>query len=151
MKIAVFPGSFDPVTKGHADIIERSLPLFDELIVAIGVNNDKKYLFDLEKRIHWLKQVTSNYDNCRVEHYEGLTVDFCKKVGANYIVRGLRNPGDFEFEKAIAQMNSDLSDRIETVFLVSKPSLSHIASTIVRDIIKNGGDPKLFLPDGIVI
>jgi pantetheine-phosphate adenylyltransferase len=151
MKIAVFPGSFDPVTKGHTDIIERSLPLFDELIVAIGVNTDKKYLFDLEKRINWLKQVTSNYNNCRVEHYEGLTVDFCKKVGANYIVRGLRNPGDFEFEKAIAQMNSDLSDSIETIFLVSKPSLSHIASTIVRDIIKNGGDPKLFLPDGIVI
>ena len=151
MKIAVFPGSFDPVTKGHADIIERSLPLFDELIVAIGVNTDKKYLFDLEKRINWLKQVTDKFENCRVEHYEGLTVDFCKKVGANYIVRGLRNPGDFEFEKAIAQMNSDLSDSIETVFLVSKPSLSHIASTIVRDIIKNGGDPKLFLPDGIVI
>jgi len=148
-RIAVFPGSFDPVTKGHLDIIERAIPLFDELIIAIGVNTDKKYLFSLEKRIEWLNQLAKNFSNCSVMHYTGLTVDFCNKVNANYIIRGLRNPGDFEFEKAIAQMNHDLNGGIETVFLVSRPALTHVASTLVRDIIINGGNPTQFLPDGI--
>ena len=150
-KIAVFPGSFDPITKGHLDIIERAALLFDELIVGIGVNGDKKNLFPLAQRIAWIEQVTAKFNNVRVADYQGLTVDFCTSLGANYIVRGLRNAGDFEFEKAIAQMTAELVMDIETVFLVSRPSMSHIASTLVRDIIKNGGNPSIFLPEGINI
>jgi len=148
-KIAVFPGSFDPITKGHLDIIKRAVPLFDEIIIGIGVNSDKKTLFTISQRKVWIEQVISQFNTIRVADYQGLTVDFCKSVEANYIIRGLRNSSDFEFEKSIAQMNADLADNIETIFLVARPELSHIASTLVRDIIRNGGDTKAFLPDGI--
>ncbi len=149
-KIAVFPGSFDPITKGHLDIIERAIPLFDELIIGVGVNAEKNSLFPLDQRIKWIEQALYSFKNVKVESYTGLTVDFCKSMGADYIARGLRNANDFEFERAIAQMNRDLSGGIETVFLVASPSLSHIASSLVRDIIRNGGNAGGFLPEGIV-
>jgi pantetheine-phosphate adenylyltransferase len=150
-KIAVFPGSFDPITKGHLDIIERAVPIFDELIIGIGINTEKKNLFPLAQRKAWIEQVTSNFNNVKVADYQGLTVDFCKSVDAKYIIRGLRNAGDFEFERSIAQMNADLANNIETIFMVARPELSHIASTLVRDVIRNGGDVKAFLPKGIMV
>ncbi len=149
--IAVFPGSFDPITKGHLDIIERAVPLFDEIVIAIGVNSDKKTLYTLSQRKAWIEQVTARFNTVKVADYQGLTVDFCNSIGAKYIVRGLRNTSDFEFEKSIAQMNADLQSGMETIFLVSSPSLSHIASTLVRDVIRNGGNAKAFLPEGIVL
>jgi pantetheine-phosphate adenylyltransferase len=150
-KIAVFPGSFDPITKGHLDIIKRAAPLFDELIIGIGVNSEKKTLFPLTQRKAWIEQVTSQFNNVKVADYQGLTVDLCKSANANYMIRGLRNAGDFEFEKSIAQMNADLADNIETIFMVARPELSHIASSIVREIIRNGGNVKAFLPEEIDI
>ncbi len=148
-KIAVFPGSFDPITKGHESIIKRALPLFDELIVAIGVNSTKTNYFSLEKRADWIKKVFKNEPKVRVEDYSGLTIDFCKKVNANYILRGLRTSADFEFERGIAQMNSAMNNTIETIFILTTPELSAINSTIVRDILKHGGDASQFVPEGI--
>ena len=148
-KIAVFPGSFDPVTKGHESIIKRALPLFDEIIVAIDVNSEKKYLFPLEQRKKWLEQIFSHEAIIRVETYEGLTVNFCKKINAGFILRGLRTSADFEFERAIAQMNKAMAGSIETIFIMGNPELSAINSTIVRDIIRNGGDASQFLPEGL--
>jgi pantetheine-phosphate adenylyltransferase len=148
-KIAVFPGSFDPVTIGHESIIRRSLPLFDELIVAIGVNSNKNYFFPLEKRLRWIEQVFANEPKIKVTSFSGLTVDYCKNNNAAYILRGIRTAADFEFEKAIAQMNKAMAPEIETVFILPVAELSAINSTIIRDIVRNGGDASAFVPAGI--
>lgn len=148
-RIAIFPGSFDPITKGHVNILQRALPLFDEIIIAIGKNSSKQSFFTLEQRENWLKQVFANEAKVRVETYTGLTIDFCKKMNAKFILRGLRTSADFEFEKAIAQNNNMMAPEIETVFILPIPELSAINSTIVRDIIRNGGDASPFVPKGI--
>jgi len=145
-KIAVFPGSFSPFTIGHQSIIDRGLDLFDKIIIAIGINAEKNQYFSIEERIQWIKDVYCKNPKIEVQFYEGLTVDFCKKENANYILRGLRDSHDFKFEKGIAQMNKDLNPNIETVFLITPPEISHISSTIIRDIIKNGGNVSEFLP-----
>lgn len=150
-RVAVFPGSFDPITIGHVDIVERALPLFDHIVVAIGYNSQKKYLFDLEKRLSWLNEVFKKYDNITIDSYEGLTIQFCEKVGAEFIVRGVRNTTDFGFERTIAQLNSAVSkSQIETVFFMATPEHSHISSTIVREIIRNNGDYSQFVPEVIL-
>lgn len=146
MKIGVFPGSFNPITLGHLDIIERALPLFDEVIIAIGINPNKTYAKSLEERIGFLDKVFKNEPKVRIDHYEKLTVDYCKKVGAKYLIRGLRNSIDFNFEQPIAQMNYLIGDGIETIFLVSQPQLTHISSSLVREIENGGGDVSSFLP-----
>jgi len=148
MKRAIFPGSFDPLTLGHYDIIMRGITVFDELIIAIGKNADKKYMFTLEERMRFIAEAFKDQKQIKVLTYEGLTVDFCKKVDADYILRGLRNPGDFEFEKAIAHTNRKLSD-IETVFLLTSSGKSYISSSIVRDVIRNGGDYTGLVPDSV--
>ena len=148
-KIAVFPGSFDPITKGHEDLIKRTLPLFDKVIVAIGVNADKKYMFSLEDRKEWIRQTFAFADNLEVDNYKGLTINYCRSVNANYIIRGLRNAEDFQFETGIAQMNRALAAEIETVFLVTSPEYAPYSSTIVRDIFRNGGDVSKFIPNAI--
>lgn len=147
-KIAVFPGSFDPITLGHFDIIKRSIPLFDKIIVAIGVNADKKYMFSLEDRQRFIEEEFRDSATVSVMSYEGLTIDLCKKVGADFILRGLRNPADFEFEKAIAHTNRELST-IETVFLLTAADTSFISSSIVRDVIRNGGDYTVLVPKSV--
>lgn len=147
--IAVFPGSFDPITIGHVDLVKRAMPIFDEIIVAVGVNTNKKYLFSLEQRIQWLEEVFSSMPNIKVDNFENLTADYCQKIGANFLVRGLRQASDFDYEKTISQLNFFLGEGLETVFLISKPELSHISSTIVREIIKGGGDASAFIPDEI--
>ncbi len=143
---AVFPGSFDPITKGHESIVKRAIDLFDEIVIAIGINSTKEYYFPIEKRIEWLNKVFANEPKVRIEKYEGLTIDFCKKINAQYILRGLRTSADFEFERGIAQMNKAMMHEIETVFFLTTPELSAINSTIVRDILKNGGDASQFVP-----
>jgi pantetheine-phosphate adenylyltransferase len=148
-KIAVFPGSFDPITKGHESIIRRALPLFDELVVAIGVNSTKTTYFTLEKRVAWIKKVFKDEPKIKVADYSSLTIDFCRKIKAKYIVRGLRISADFEFERGIAQMNRAMEPGIETIFIITTPELSAINSTIIRDILKNGGDASQFVPAGI--
>lgn len=150
-RIAVFPGSFDPVTKGHESIIRRSLGLFDKLIVAVGENSQKQSYFTLEKRIAWLHELFGEEKNVEITHYSGLTVDFCRKTGAQYILRGLRTSADFEFERGIGQMNRLMLPGIETVFLLCEPEYASLSSSIVRDILRNGGDAGMFIPDGIVI
>lgn len=149
-KIAVFPGSFDPITKGHESIVRRALPLFDILYIAIGVNEDKKAsYFSIDKRLKWIKQVFANEPKIEVVTYTGLTVDFCKSVNAAFILRGLRTSADFEYERAIAQTNRFLNNGIETVFLLTTPEFTSINSTIVREILKYGGDVSQFVPKGI--
>ena len=148
-RIAVFPGSFDPITKGHEDIILRSVALFDEIIVAIGTNSSKKYYFDLEKRLEMIRFTFRNHPSVKVETYSGLTVDYCKTVGANYLLRGLRTSADFEFERSIAHINQAMHPDIDTVFLLSLQEYSAINSTIVRDIVINGGDASRFVPEGL--
>ena len=148
MKRAIFPGSFDPLTLGHYDIIKRGITLFDEIIVAIGVNSDKKYMFSLEERKAFIEMAFKDEPGISVVTYKGLTVDFCKEVNAEFILRGLRNPADFEFEKAIAHTNRSLSE-IETVFLLTSASTSYIASSIVRDVIRNNGDYTKLVPDSV--
>ncbi len=148
-KIAVFAGSFDPITTGHEDVVRRALPLFDEVIIAIGINSEKKYMFTLEKRVESIKYTFKDVSNVRVETYNGLTIDFCRKMNAGYLLRGLRNPADFEFEKAIAQMNKAMAPGIETVFIITAPEFSAVSSTIVRDIIRHNGDATPFVPKGI--
>ncbi len=145
---AIFPGSFDPITLGHIDIINRALPLFDELIIAIGININKKYMFDIETRMAMIREVYKNESKIKVISYTGLTVDLCHKYKFNFILRGLRNPADFEFEKAIAQTNRKLG-QIETIFLLTGPETSYISSSIVRDIYKNGGDISSLVPKEI--
>lgn len=144
-KIAVFPGSFDPITLGHFDIIQRSIPLFDKIYIAIGINADKKYMFPLEQRKQFIEESFKDEPQVSVITYEGLTIDLCKRLDAQFIVRGLRNPADFEFEKAIAHTNRKLS-KIETVFLLTAASTSYISSSIVRDVIRNGGEYELLVP-----
>lgn len=145
MKKAVFPGSFDPITLGHCDIIERALPLFDEVILAIGVNADKKYMFSLEQRQAFLEETFKNQPKITVKTYKGLTVDFCKKEGASFILRGLRNAIDLEFERSIAETNFKM-ENIESVFLLSSGDKAHISSTIVRDVMRNGGHYEFLVP-----
>jgi pantetheine-phosphate adenylyltransferase len=146
MKIALFPGSFDPVTKAHVDILKRSLPLFDKVVIGIGLNSTKAAYLSLEKRKEMLRAVFADEPKVEVQTYEGLTVDYCRKIHANYMIRGIRTVSDFEYEKAIAQMNHALSPDIESIFIVSKPGYSSISSTIVRDIMRNNGDVKQFIP-----
>jgi pantetheine-phosphate adenylyltransferase len=147
--IAVFPGSFDPITKGHESIIKRAIPLFDRIIVAIGTNTDKKTFFPLEKRLFWLKEVFKNEAAITVTRYEGLTVEFCKQQEARFILRGLRTSADFEFERSIGQINKMIYPDIETVFLLTTPEYTALNSSIVRDILRHGGDASSFVPDGV--
>jgi pantetheine-phosphate adenylyltransferase len=146
MKIALFPGSFDPVTKAHVDILKRALPLFDKVVIGIGLNSTKAAYLTLEKRKEMLRAVFANEPKVEVQTYEGLTVEFCKKIQSNYMIRGIRTVSDFEYEKAIAQMNHALEPEIESIFIVSKPGYSSISSTIVRDIMRNNGDVQQFIP-----
>jgi len=148
MRKAIFPGSFDPITLGHYDIITRGITLFDEVVIAIGINAEKKYMFSLEQRKAFIEKAFEHEPKIKVMTYEGLTVDFCKKVDAQFILRGLRNPGDFEFEKAIAHTNRKLSE-IETVFLLTSSGKSYISSSIVRDVIRNNGDYTGLVPDTV--
>ena len=150
-KIAVFPGSFSPFSLGHKAVVDSALPLFDKIIIAVGNNPEKNQYFSIKKRLKWINDVYKNMPKISVERYEGLTVDFCKTVNANFIVRGLRDSHDFKFEKNIAQMNKKLNAEIETIFIITPPDLSHISSTILRDIIKNGGDISTFIPKEISI
>ena len=151
MKIGVFPGSFDPITAGHVDLVQRALPLFDKIIVAIGVNSQKNTLFSLEQRINWIKEVFADEPKVSVDTFEKLTADYCKRSNAQWILRGLRNASDFDYEKTISQLNYIIGDGVETMFLISQPQFGHVSSTIVREIIKGGGDAAPFLPPQIVI
>ena len=148
MRRALFPGSFDPITKGHEDIIIRGLNLFDEIVIGVGINSEKKYMFSSEKRINFIKNLFIKSNKISVTSYEGLTVNFCKTINANYILRGLRNPGDFEFEKAIAHTNRKLSG-IETIFLLTSVETSFISSGIVREIILNNGNYRSLVPNSV--
>ena len=148
MKRALFPGSFDPITLGHYDIIKRALDLFDEIVVAIGINSDKNYMFTVEQRKEFIEKAFADEPKVKVTTYQGLTVDFCKEIGAQFILRGLRNPADFEFEKAIAHTNRKLS-QIETVFLLTAARTSFISSSIVRDVIRNHGDYTVLVPESV--
>lgn len=150
MKRALFPGSFDPITLGHTDIINRGLALFDEIIIAVGINSQKKYMFSLEQRMAFIEAIYKEEPKIKVASYGGLTVDFCQSVDAEFILRGLRNPADFEFEKAIAHTNRRLSG-IETIFFLTAAKTSYISSSIVRDVIRNGGDYTLLVPQQVRI
>lgn len=151
MRIAVFPGSFDPITLGHYDIVERAVPLFDKIIIAIGQNSQKKYMFSLEQRKEFIKKTFADFPTVEVDHFEGLTIDYCKSRGVKFILRGLRNPADFEFEKAIAHTNRELtkSDRVETIFLLTSSGKSFISSSIVREIINFKGNYELLVPPAV--
>lgn len=151
IKIAIFPGSFDPITKGHEDLILRIAPLFDKLYIAIGHNSNKKTLFPLETRMEWIRQCFSRHAHIEVAAYDGLTVDFCKKINARYIIRGIRNSIDFLYEQDIALANHHLSSEIETLFISSSPLFSYISSSVVRDVYINKGDYQSFMPDCIKI
>ena len=148
MKRAIFPGSFDPITLGHVDIVNRGLPLFDEIIIAIGVNSDKNYMFSLKERMSFIEKYYENEPKIKVTTYKGLTTEYCKKIDADFILRGLRNPADFEFEKAIAQTNRKLS-KIETVFLLTSADTAFISSSIVRDVYRHGGDISGLVPESV--
>jgi pantetheine-phosphate adenylyltransferase len=145
-KIAVFPGSFDPITIGHVDLVRRALPLFDTIVVAIGQNSQKQYLFSFEQRMAWLRAVFAGEPKVRVDYFQNLTAHYCRRIGAKYLLRGLRNASDFDYEKTISQLNHIVGDGLETMFLISRPNFSHISSTIVREIIKGGGDARPFVP-----
>jgi len=142
---ALFPGSFDPFHRGHEDIVNRALQLFDEIVIAVGVNANKSYMYSLEKRINLIEKTFAHSDQVSVTSYVGLTIDFCRSTDASFILRGIRNPADFEFEKSIAQVNRTLNHSIETVFLITSPEWSHISSSIVRDVYRNGGDITPFV------
>lgn len=148
-RIALFPGTFDPITIGHLDIINRALPLFDKLVIGIGRNANKLPMFNEEQRTKWINQIYRANDKISVVVYEGLTVDCCLKVGANFILRGIRYVNDFEYEKAIADMNRSLDNNIETIFLTCLPQYTSVASTLVRDVIRNGGNAMQFLPEEV--
>jgi pantetheine-phosphate adenylyltransferase len=150
MRKAIFPGSFDPITLGHEDIIRRGITLFDEIVIAIGVNAEKKYMFSLEERKKFLEKTFQDEPKISIITYEGLTIDLCKKINANFILRGLRNPADFEFEKAIAHANRRMS-KIETVFLLTAAKTSFISSSIVRDVIRHKGQYELLVPDAVKV
>ncbi len=149
--IAIFPGSFDPITLGHVSVVKRSLGLFDELIIAIGINADKKQMFTVEQRKAWIELVFKNEKKIKVATYEGLTVDFCRKKNAQFILRGLRTAADFEFERGIGQINRKLDPNIETVFLLTEAQYTPITSSIVRDVLRNGGDVSTMVPDVLQI
>lgn len=149
IKRAVFPGSFDPITLGHENIIRRAIPLFDEIIVAVGLNIEKKGYFNVEDRIRWIREVFADSPTVSVDSYSGLTVDFCREVSASYILRGLRTSADFEFERTVGQVNKKLYPAIDTVFLLTTPEYTSINSSIVRDVHKNGGDVGIFIPEVI--
>lgn len=150
-RIALFPGSFDPITNGHYNIITRALPLFDEIIVAVGENAIKTYMFSLDQRMAWIKETFANEPKISVAKYSGLTVDFAQKVGANFLLRGVRNPADFEFEKAVAQANREMVPTLDTVFLLTSARFAYISSSIVRDVVRNHGDYTLFVPSQVRI
>ena len=150
MRICLFPGTFDPVTLGHTDIIYRAIPLFDKIIIGVGKNSIKTPMFSAEQRLQWFEEIYKDEHNIEAAIYDGLTIDFCKKVNANFILRGIRYVSDFEYEKAIADANRTLDATIETVFLTCEPKYTSIASTIVRDIIRNGGDASHFLPEVVI-
>lgn len=149
MKIAVFPGSFDPITKGHESIVNRASDLFDKIYVAIGVNANKKYTFDLEKRVEFIQSTFANNSKVEVITYQNLTVSLCEELGASYIIRGLRNSSDFDYEFPIAEANRQMNKRVETLFLATEASLMAINSSIVRDIYRHGGDIKAYIPDAV--
>tara|TARA_Y100000385_G_C12974161_1_gene585397 strand:- start:34 stop:495 length:462 start_codon:yes stop_codon:yes gene_type:complete len=149
MKKAVFPGSFDPITRGHLNILERSIPLFDEIVLAVGVNSAKNSMFSMEKRLRWLELVTAKFSNVTVETFEGLTSDFCAQKEAHWLIRGVRNGGDFEYERTIAQMTKSLNSELETVILFTDPEFAHIHSNVVREILRNGGDASAFIPEAL--
>ena len=151
MRIAVFPGSFDPITLGHFDIVERAYPLFDKIIIAIGQNSQKKYMFSLEQRMDFIKRTFKDFPNIEVDHFEGLTIDYCRSKNVNFILRGLRNPADFGFEKAIAQTNRELTqeNKVETIFLLTSAGKSFISSSIVREIITFNGNYELLVPEAV--
>jgi len=148
-RIALFPGSFDPITLGHVDIITRALPLFDEIRIAVGTNSAKNYLFSLEQRIAWITETFADEDKVKVVTYDGLTVDFALQEGVNFLLRGLRNPADFEFEKAIAQANREMTPELETVFLLTSARFAYISSSIVREVFNYGGDFTKFVTDAV--
>jgi pantetheine-phosphate adenylyltransferase len=148
-RIALFPGTFDPITIGHLDIIHRALPLFDKLVIGIGRNANKSAMFSEEQRMKWIREIFGDNPKVSVVVYEGLTVECCRKVAANFIVRGIRYVNDFEYEKAIADMNRSLDKDIETVFLTCLPQYTSVASTLVRDVIRNGGNARQFLPEAV--
>ncbi|MEM7575128.1 MAG: pantetheine-phosphate adenylyltransferase [Bacteroidota bacterium] len=147
MTTCVFPGSFDPITRGHVDLVRRASPLFDRVVVAVGINSQKKYLFPLEQRMAWLREVFADQPKVEVDSFEGLTAHFCSSISASYLLRGLRNASDFDYEKTISQLNEIVGDGLETIFLISRPEFSHISSTIVREIIKGNGDASPFVPE----
>lgn len=151
MRKAVFPGSFDPITKGHENIVRRSAQLFDEIIVAIGSNSSKKSMFSLQQRREWLEEVFKDLDNVKVDDYDGMTIDYCKRVQASFLLRGVRNGGDFEYERTIAQMTKSMAPHIETVILFTDPEFAAINSTVVREILRNHGDVSQFIPATIDI
>ena len=146
---AVFPGSFDPITRGHENILRRAAALFDEVIVAIGVNQDKQGMFPLDQRMAWCEATFSDLSNVRVASFEGLTVDFCQSVQAGWLIRGVRNGGDFEYERTIAQMTKYLDDEVETMILFTDPEFAPISSSVVRDVVHHGGDVARFVPDAV--
>jgi pantetheine-phosphate adenylyltransferase len=148
-RICLFPGTFDPLTLGHVDIINRALPLFDKIVVGIGLNSAKAPMFSAEQRLQWVSEIYSNDSRVEGAVYDGLTVDYCKKIGAHFILRGIRYVSDFEYEKTIADANRTLDKSIETIFLTGEPKYTSVASTIVRDILRNGGDASPFLPDTV--
>ncbi len=148
-RICLFPGTFDPVTLGHTDIIDRALPLFDKLIIGIGRNVNKQPMFSEQQRLEWLNEIYKGNDKVEAVAYDGLTVNCCRQVGANFILRGIRYVNDFEYEKAIADMNRSIADNIETIFLTCLPQYTSVASTLVRDVLKNGGEVSKFLPDAV--
>lgn len=150
MRICLFPGTFDPITYGHIDIIDRSLRLFDKLVIGIGINANKQPMFSAEQRVAWIKNIYCKEPRIDCEIYDGLTVDCCKRVDAQYILRGIRYVSDFEYEKAIADMNRSLDGEIETLFLTCLPKYTSVASTLVRDVIRNGGDVSQFVPDAVL-
>ncbi|MBO9728191.1 MAG: pantetheine-phosphate adenylyltransferase [Chitinophaga sp.] len=150
MRTCLFPGTFDPITLGHTDVISRGLDLFDRLVIGIGVNSSKTPMFALEERMAWIKEIYKDDARVEVTSYSGLTIDFCKKIDARFILRGIRNIGDFEYEKAIADVNRTLAPHIETIFLSTALQYSSIASTLVRDIYRYGGDVTSFLPEAVI-
>ena len=149
-RICLFPGTFDPVTLGHVDIIKRAIPLFDKIIVAVGINASKTPMFSPEQRMQWIQEIFRDVPSIEGAVYEGLTIDFCNKVGARFILRGIRYVSDFEYEKTIADANRTMDPSIETIFLTGEPKYTSVASTIVRDIIRNGGDASPFLPEAVI-
>jgi pantetheine-phosphate adenylyltransferase len=149
MRIALFPGTFDPITLGHVDVVRRALPLFDKIVVGIGLNSTKQPMFPVEQRLAWINDIFRNDEQVSAQSYEGLTSNFCQEIGAQFILRGIRYVSDFEYEKGIADMNRMLSKNIETIFLTSSPEYSTVSSTLVRDVIRYNGDVRQFIPEEV--